>query len=124
MTMMSAIPALPVRDKARAVAFYRERLGFASKGDNHTLGIMVRDEVEIHLWEANDPQAPGAEPQLAGSASCRVRVAGLQALYDEYRGAGVVHPHGALRLQWWGDRDFTILDADGNAIAFFEPAAP
>ncbi len=119
--LIRAIPALPVRETARAVAFYRERLRFASKGDDDSLGIMIRDTVQIHLWEANKPDVPGAEPHLAGSASCRIQVAGIQALYDECRAAGVVHPNGALQRQWWGETDFTILDVDGNAIAFFEP---
>ena len=121
--MISTIPAFPVRDLARAVAFYRDRLGFESKAHDDSLGIMVRDEIEIHLWEANDPRKPGAEPYLAGSASCRVRVRGVQALYDEFRAARAIHPNGALRAQPWGESDFTVLDADNNAIAFFEPTA-
>ncbi len=86
-------------------------------------GIMHRDEIELHLWEANKPHTLGAEPHLAGSASRRVRVEGVHALYDEYRKRGVIHPNGALTIQPWGVEDFTILDQDGNAIAFFEPTA-
>lgn len=123
MKMLSAIPALPVLDTTRAAIFYRERLGFTSLGDDDSMGMMVRDDVEIHLWEANDPGTPGAEPYLAGSASCRIRVVGVTALYDEYTAAGVIHPNGRLRDQPWGDTDFTIVDLDGNALAFFEPTS-
>lgn len=122
--MLAAIPALPVSDTARAVAFYRDRLGFAPRHVAADFAIVHRDDVEIHLWAANQPDTAGAEPHLAGSASCRVRVVGVDALYDEYRAQGVIHPNGALAPQPWGDDDFTVLDADGNALAFFQPTAP
>jgi catechol 2,3-dioxygenase-like lactoylglutathione lyase family enzyme len=118
MKMLSATPAFPVRNIPSAVAFYRDRLGFHVR---HEDGIVRRDEIELHLWEANSPDTPGAEPHLAGSASCRVQVEGVHALYDEYRDRDVIHPNGALAVQPWGVEDFTILDLDGNAIAFFEP---
>lgn len=121
MAMLSAIPALPVRNIERAVAFYRDRLAFACRHQDGGLAIMTRDHVELHLWEANSPGTPGAEPHIAGTASCRVRVSGLRELFDEYATQAVIHPNGPLREQWLGDSDFTILDADHNAIAFFEP---
>lgn len=121
MKMISAIPALPVSDTTRAATFYRERLGFISKGDDDRLGIMIRDDIEIHLWEVSAFGTPGAEPHLAGSASCRIRVDGVHALYDEYATAGVIHPNGRLCDQVWGETDFTILDMDGNALGFFAP---
>jgi catechol 2,3-dioxygenase-like lactoylglutathione lyase family enzyme len=123
MRLLSAIPALPVRDVPAAVAFYQERLGFEMVHLDGGFGIVRRDDVVIHLWEANDPATPGAEPHLAGSASCRVRVEHLGALYAAYQSAGVVHPNGPLYSQPWGDDDFTILDLDGNAIGFFAPTA-
>lgn len=123
MKMLSATPAFPVRDVPSAVAFYRDRLGFEARHVDGGFGIMRRDDIEIHLWEANSPDTPGAEPHLAGSASCRVEVEGVRALYDAYRERDVIHPNGALAVQPWGVEDFTILDLDGNAITFFEPVA-
>ncbi len=120
-TMLSATPALPVRDVARAVVFYAEKLGFAAVHVEGGFAVMRRDEVEIHLWEANSPGTAGAEPHLAGSASCRVKVTGLRELYAELQVTGVIHPNGPLTSQWWGVDDFTALDADGNAIGFYEP---
>jgi len=122
-TLLSATPALPVRDVPKAVAFYEEKLGFAAVHVEGGFAVLRRDEVEIHLWEANSPGTPGAEPHLAGSASCRVKVSGLRELYAELQAAGVIHPNGPLRSQWWGVDDFTALDSDGNAIAFYEPTA-
>lgn len=122
MAMLTAAPALPVRDVARAVAFYGERLGFAPRHVELGFAIVVRDGVEIHLWEANDPNTKGAEPFLAGSASCRIRVGGIRDLYGEYRAVGVVHPNGALQSRPWGDDDFSAGDADGNLLSFCEEA--
>nr|BDT32849.1 VOC family protein [Myxococcus sp. MH1] len=122
MPLLAATPALPVREIARAVEFYEHRLGFKARHVEPDFAILVRDAVELHLWAANKPDCPGAEPHLAGTASCRVRVTGLHDLYREYQHQGVVHPNGALTKQPWGDEDFTVLDADGNAIAFFESA--
>lgn len=123
MTLLAATPALPVRNTADAVAFYRDRLGFEARHVEDGFAIVRRDDIEIHLWAANKPGSPGAEPHLAGTASCRVRVRGLRVLYGELRGQGVVHPNGHWASQPWGDDDFTVLDLDGNAIAFFEPTA-
>lgn len=120
MALLTAAPALPVRDVARAVAFYGERLGFAPRHVEARFAIVVRDAVEIHLWEANDPATKGAEPHLAGSASCRIRVGGLGDLYAEYRAQDVIHPNGTLQSQPWGDDDFSVLDADGNLLSFCE----
>lgn len=122
-TLLSAIPALPVRDTAVAALFYQERLGFALLHVEDGFAIVQRDAVEIHLWQANSPDTPGAEPHLAGSASCRVRVTDIQALYAELQQQDVLHPNGALATQHWGVVDFTILDSDGNAIAFNETTA-
>lgn len=124
MTLLAATPALPVRDVLRGVAFHRDRLGFDPVHVGDGVAVLRRDEVEINPWEANNPHVPGAEPHLAGSASSRVRVNGVRALYDECRGQGIVHSNGALAIQPWGRADFTVLDADGNGIAFFEPATP
>lgn len=123
-TLLSATPAMPVRDVPWAVAFYRDKLGFAPIHESPDYAIVRRDGVEITLWEANAPGTPGAEPHLAGSASSRVRVSGLRELYAELQGTGVIHPNGALKRQEWGVDDFATLDLDGNLIAFYEPTEP
>jgi catechol 2,3-dioxygenase-like lactoylglutathione lyase family enzyme len=127
------IPALPVKQVAASSTFYREKLGFAPRHQEEGFAIVRRDAAEIHLWQANDeewreranladrPVASGAESFLAGTASCRVRVEGIDQLYAEYQTQGVVHPRGLLKEQWWGDRDFSVLDLDGNLVTFFQP---
>jgi len=118
--LLSAIPALPVRDIATATTFYAERFGFTLIHADTGFAVLVRDDVRLHLWAANDPLTPGAEPFLAGSASCRIAVSDIDNLYAEMLCSGVVHPNGPLADQPWGESDFTVLDQDNNCISFAE----
>lgn len=117
---LAAVPALPVSDERRAVAFFESALGFVElRHEGEGLGILRRDAVEVHVWVA-DGSAPGAERQLAGSASCRIEVTGVEELYQHCQQLGVVHPSAALRDQWWGTREFGVLDPDNNLINLYE----
>ncbi|HZG95514.1 MAG TPA: VOC family protein [Mycobacteriales bacterium] len=120
---LAAVPALPVSDERRAVAFWTGVLGFTELMDgDRGLGILRRDAVEVHVWVA-DGSAPGAERHLAGSASCRLRVTGIDALYERCLRAGVVHPNAPLADKPWGTREFGVLDPDGNLIGLYERPA-
>ena len=117
---LSAVPALPVSDERAAVRFLEQALGFTELVDDGVgLGIVVRDDVELHVWLA-DGSAAGAERHLAGSASCRLQVSGVAELYEHCRRLGVVHPRAPLRDQPWGTREFGALDPDGNLITVYE----
>jgi catechol 2,3-dioxygenase-like lactoylglutathione lyase family enzyme len=132
-TLSQAIPALPVRDAAVAVEFYRDRLGFEVLHHDGGFAVVARDEAVVHLWEAGDetwrnrdsiehPVRSGAESFIAGTASCRIRVEGVDALYDELRPSDVFHPvskDGAEDTDF-GSREFATLDLDGNLVTFFE----
>ena len=124
MTLGRTIPALPVRDVAAAVTFYADKLGFDVM--HHDGGFAV-----LHLWESGDdswqtrtgdgsPVCSGAESFLAGTASCRIEVTDVDALYDEMQAAGVLHPvsRGGVDDTDFGTREFSVLDADGNLIGF------
>lgn len=103
------------------MAFLVQALGFAEivGEDGHGLGIVHRDGVQVHVWVA-DGSAPGAEAYLAGSASCRIEVRGIEALNAHCAGLGVVHPRAPLSSTAWGSREFGILDPDGNLITLYE----
>jgi hypothetical protein len=117
--LVSAIPALPVSDVKRAVEYYVTKFGFTEDYVGDDYGVVRRDDVEIHLWPANQPGTAGAEPHLAGSASCRIRVSDVSALYEEMTANAVVHPNGALDDHPWGP-EFTTVDLDNNAITFYQ----
>ncbi len=133
MTLSQTIPALPVRDAAAAVAFYRDRLGFEVLHHDGGFAVLGRDEAVVHLWEASDeswrerpslerPVCSGAESFIAGTASCRIRVEGVDELYAELRASDVLHPVSkeAVDDTDFGTREFATLDLDGNAVAFFQ----
>ena len=117
---LAAVPALPVSDERAAVRFLQDALGFVElEQDGVGLGILRRDDVEVHVWLA-DGSAPGAERSLAGSASCRLEVTSIDELYEHCRRLGVVHPRAPLTDQPWGTREFGVLDPDGNLISLYE----
>jgi len=130
MKMLHAIPALPVRDLNQSIEFYRDTLGFKLVHQEGGFAIFKRDEVEIHLWAASDegwrtregsrPIVSGAESFIAGTASCRIEVEGVDELHAQLQPLGILHPNAPLRDEWYGDREFGVLDPDKNLITFFE----
>lgn len=134
MTLGRTIPAMPVRDMGAAVDFYRDRLGFDLRHRDGGFAVLARDASVVHLWEASDetwrgrghavdtPVRSGAESFIAGTASFRVEVAGVDELYDELSTANVLHPvsRGGVDDTDFGTREFATLDQDGNLVTFFE----
>ena len=132
-TLSQTIPALPVRDAARAVDFYRDRLGFDVVHQDAGFAVMSRDDAVLHLWEASDeswrdrdllerPVSSGAESFIAGTASCRILVDGVDDLFTEIGRGGVLHPvsRDGVTTTDFGTREFATLDLDGNLVTFFE----
>ena len=132
-TLTQTIPAMPVRDAAAAVAFYRERLGFEVLHHDGGFAVLCRDEAVLHLWESGDetwrdradfadkPVCTGAESFIAGTASCRIMTEGVDELYEELRSADVLHPISRKGVDDtdFGTREFATLDLDGNLVTFF-----
>jgi catechol 2,3-dioxygenase-like lactoylglutathione lyase family enzyme len=87
MQMRAAIPALPVRNVELSIPFYRDVLGLTMRHQDGGFAIFHQDTVEIHLWQADDeswrtrtnsePVCSGAESFIAGTASCRVAMSGV-----------------------------------------------
>ncbi|QHS55180.1 VOC family protein [Mucilaginibacter sp. 14171R-50] len=128
-----SIPALPVVNIDKAITFYESKMGFKTRVQKDGFASMVRDGIEIQLWQACDrswkykfwlflnPITNGAESFLAGTASCRIEVEGIDDLYLEYKATGIIYDsYTVVEDQPWGHRDFPILDLHGNLITFFE----
>jgi Glyoxalase/Bleomycin resistance protein/Dioxygenase superfamily len=113
-TFRNAVPKQAARDISEAVTFYEQKLGFARTFMLDDYAGVARGLVEIHLWRC-------ADRYIAENTACRVDVEGIEALYEEYRLRGVIHPNGALETTPWGAKEFTILDLDGNGITFCGP---
>jgi len=135
-SLLQTIPAMPVRDAETAVGFYRARLGFETVHNDGGFAVMRRDEAVVHLWEASDkswvereswerPVCSGAESFIAGTASCRIAVDGVDELYEELRRSGVLHPvsKDGVRDTDFGTREFATLDQNGNLVTFFQSVA-
>jgi catechol 2,3-dioxygenase-like lactoylglutathione lyase family enzyme len=132
-TLTQTIPALPVRDAVAAVAFYRDRFGFDVLHHDGGFAVLCRDEAVLHVWESGDetwrdrsdfaetPVSTGAESFIAGTASCRIMTEGVDELYEELRGADVLHPVSRKGVDDtdFGTREFSTLDLDGNLVTFF-----
>jgi catechol 2,3-dioxygenase-like lactoylglutathione lyase family enzyme len=132
-SMSQTIPAMPVRDVGAGVGFYRDRLGFVPLHHDGGFAVLRRDEAVVHLWEASDeswrerepnaqPVSSGAESFIAGTASFRVLVEGVDELYEELRHRDVLHPvsKDGIDDTDFGTREFATLDLDGNLVTFFE----
>jgi catechol 2,3-dioxygenase-like lactoylglutathione lyase family enzyme len=131
--MHRTIPALPVRDIGAAVARYRDRFGFEARHETADFAVLARDDAVLHLWAASDeewrsrgdlaqrPICSGAESFLAGTASCRIEVADVDALFSELQGADVLHDvsRDGVATTDFGTQEFATLDADGNLLTFF-----
>ena len=122
-----------VDDVDRAAAFYRDRLGFTVQHHDGGFAVLGRDDAVVHLWEAGDetwrnrdsierPVQSGAESFIAGTASCRIRVEGVDELYEELRGNDVLHSvsKDGVDATDFGTREFATLDSDGNLVTFFQ----
>lgn len=130
MKLLQAIPALPVQSIAKSAAFYRDQLGFTVHVEESGFAILRHGPVDIHLWASNDeswrkrngapPIVSGAESFIAGTASCRIGVEGVDELYKEFEPLDVMHPNGHIEDTEWGTREFGVLDLEGNLITFFE----
>ena len=127
------IPALPVRDMTQAVAFYRDRLGFGVLHHDGGFAVLNRDAATLHLWEASDetwregvdlerPVCSGAESFIAGTASCRIVVDGVDELYAELAAKDVLHKVSREGVDDtdFGTREFATVDRDNNLITFFQ----
>ncbi|WP_127588284.1 bleomycin resistance protein [Paenibacillus koleovorans] len=130
MRMTQAIPAFPIGEMARSLEFYRDKLGFTIGHQEDGFAVLLYDAVKLNLWAARDeswrarssstPVVSGAESFIAGTASCRIEVEGVDELFARLEPLKIVHPNSTLRDQWWGERDFAVLDPDNNLITFFE----
>jgi catechol 2,3-dioxygenase-like lactoylglutathione lyase family enzyme len=113
-------PVLLVADLERAVAYYRDRLGFvcAVHGDPPNFATANRDGVTILLALADQPERLLPHWKIVDMMwNAYIRVDDVEAIYAEVqeRGAGIDYtiydaPHGF--------REFGVQDPDGHDIAF------
>ena len=128
------IPALPVQSIKQSCEYYTNKLGFRIRHQEETFAIAVRDDIEIHLWQSCDnswkwrslflalrPIRTGAESFIAGTASCRIEVQGIEELYEEYKNQGVLHsPDAKMKNSIGVTKNFPVVDLYRNLLTFYE----
>lgn len=108
----SVTPILQVADLQRAIAFYRDALGFAQGwivGEPPWLASVCRDAVEFNLYAVASPVPSHVYLNVDGVDACFGAAAAA--------GARVVH---SLADREYGMRDGRLADPDGNEISIGE----
>ena len=111
-------PLIPAgKDVEKSIAFY-EKLGFTTthtEGKPLKMAIVERDEIQIFLVQ-NDYK------HLAEETSLRIRVEGIEQLYEEFltKGEDIIHTDGKLEAKPWGCKEFVVLDKAGVCITFYD----
>jgi catechol 2,3-dioxygenase-like lactoylglutathione lyase family enzyme len=135
---------LTCRNMPKSVAFYRDTLGFTlehswPEGDAPMWANMMLDRQSIMLGASMDP---GQAPDCGGDAATKAL---HQKLYDDFKGnkpgigfmtyvlvpdvdafhsrlskAGL-KPEVKPTTQFYGIRDFSVLDPDGYRLIFYSP---
>jgi len=118
--LKSFAPQLLVDDLDRAIAFYRDVLGFLFGppwGGFYAIG--ARDGFAVHLKCAPKTSEDRANRKRNGHLDVYADVVGVAALHEacKAKGATIVKP---LARTPWGTDDFYIEDPDGYIIAFGE----
>lgn len=119
-TLTGISPVLLVSDLARAVAYYRDRLGFSCEvhGDPPNFAVAERDAAVILLALSDQPERIVPNWRIVENIwNAYIRVDDAEAIYAEVqeRGAPIDYtiydaPHGF--------REFGVQDPDGHDIAF------
>ena len=114
-------PQFLIDDLDRALAYYRDALGFTVdfQYDDFYAGVS-RDGFGIHLKHAEKTVADRANRKENEHLDAYVEVSGVRGLFDEFqsRGATVVKPLGERP---WKCIDFYVEDPDGYILCFSEP---
>ena len=117
----TAAPQLLVDDLTSSLAFYRDRLGFATDFVYADFYASVsRDGATLHLKCAPKLEADRRHRKAGEHIDVYFDVRDVRALHDELarRGAPIVQP---LCEQPWRQLDFVVEDPDGYIHCFSEP---
>lgn len=118
-------PSLTVQDLEASMAFYRDVLGFVVVSTHQEEGGYQGAELKagsIHLYLSQDDFAKGRERKKGvGFRLWCVTTQDLDELAAdiEARGGKLSQP---ITERSWGGRDFAVVDPDGFALTFANPA--
>ena len=104
-----------MRDPATTRQFYTKQLGFQDIGaaDYADYLLLRREAVELHFFRSADLDPARHDGQVY------IRTNDVDGLYQELLARRTpLHPSGALQTKPWGQREFALLDPDGNLLTF------
>ncbi len=113
-------PQFLVDDLDRAIAYYRDKLGFDHDFTYESFYAGVsRDGFAIHLKHAPKLAADRAHRKQNEHLDASISVSGIRDLFSELqrRGADVIKP---LEQRPWACLDFYVEDPDGYILCFSE----
>ncbi len=114
-------PQLLVDNLDRAVAYYRDQLGFQLDFSYESFYASVsRDGFAIHLKCAPKTAADRVHRKQNQHLDAYISVSGIRDLFNEFerRGGRILKP---LEEQPWSCLDFYVGDPDGYILCFSEP---
>ena len=118
--ILAAHPQIFVTDVARAVAFYRDRLGFTCEylyGEPPFYGALARGGARLNLRHVDALPFDVARRAREDLLAATLVVRNAKALFLAYEAAGLDF-HQRYREQPWGAHDFIVADPDGNLVHF------
>src|SRR5687767_13435110 len=113
--MLTAIhPKLPMRDKTVTRNYYINELGFEESGPDYDEYLMLhKDDIEIHFFEFKE-----LDPK-ENYGMVYIRTDDIEKFYHLLIDKGTrIHPNGPLEIKPWKQKEFSLLDPDGNLLTF------
>jgi catechol 2,3-dioxygenase-like lactoylglutathione lyase family enzyme len=116
-------PQFLVDDLDKAVAYYRDKLGFVVDFtyDSFYAGIS-RDGAPIHLKCAPKTLSDRTHRKQNEHLDAYIDVAGVEVLFEELQSRGAIIVK-RLEQRPWACKDFYVEDVDGYVLCFSEKAA-
>ena len=117
-TLDTISPILPANDVLETMRWYELKLGFRRRFlyTEPPYGVVTRDGAEIHFTHFKvDPRK--------NHTACYLRVQNIEALYQACRSQALVHPNAPLQVKPWGQKEFAVVDLNGNLLRFGETVA-
>lgn len=106
-------PKLPMRDKNATKEFYLNKLKFSEIADYGDYLLIKKDNIEIHFFEFKDLDPKENYGQVY------IRTNDIDKLYQMLLDSKVsIHPNGSLEIKPWRQKEFALLDPDGNLLTF------
>ena len=105
--MTKGVPVVSAENTEATGAWYRDHLGFEVVHNEPGWTIVERDGIGVHFQE------PRRE-------AFRIRVEGIDELYEQCLAENIVHPNAPLEEKPWGARQFGVVEGDGNQLTYFE----